>query len=234
MQEVTVSPARATLDPASNPPNHAVTITGTHLSGGNSRLLILRNTRWIGLVPSISSVAVHPELNPNWQVIFATDVVTFNMQATVDVLQTNGIVQTIPILPGIYSASVRTLTGERLVGNQVYLTETETAETAFALGSRIQGHTQPGAGNERVEINIVPVFDLATVGLRVELIIGGGVYIFVTGFIGNIVADEGSYILLPDRIVFQPLFDVGVAGTYSVQLIVNGAPSQPFWLEITP
>lgn len=233
-QAIRTAPARATFDPAVVPPatepHSTVELVGTNLTAGQSRTLILRTARWRNLDAPVPEAVVDPALNPGWDLGFEAARVRFVMQTTLDVLDPSGGVRTLAVFPGIYGASLRTVMRQRVSGGETLRSETETAETAFALGPRIEGADPPDA-NGRIAIRIVPLFDLADADLRVELTVEGEAYVRTDAFSDVLAEDEGLFTVASDRVLLQPLFDPAVAGLHPVQLIVDGAESQPFWAE---
>lgn len=234
-QAVRTSPARATFNPAVVPPateaDSTVTLVGSNLTAGLTQTLVLRNEHWRNLMPPVSEAVVDPALNPAWQVAFDSGNVRFVMQSTLDVAGPGGGVVTLDVFPGIYGASIRALLRQRVVGGQTLRSERETATTAFALGPRLEA-ADPPDGNDRIAIRIVTAFDLSDPDLRVEVIVGGEAYVRANAFSGVPADDAGLFTVAADRVTIQPLFDIGTPGLHPVQIIVNGAESQPFWLEV--
>ncbi len=234
-QAIRTSPARATFNPAVVPPaseaDSTVTLVGSNLTAGLTQTLVLRTEHWRVLDPSVREAVVDPALNPAWGVTFDTGTVRFVMQPTLDVADPGGGVTTLDVFPGIYGASIRTLMRQRVVGGQTLRSETETAMTAFALGPRIDD-ADPPDGNDRIDIRIVTAFDLSDPDLRVEVNVDGEAYLRTNAFSGVPADDEGLFTAAADRVTIQPLFDTGTPGLHPVQLIVDGAEAQPFWLEI--
>jgi hypothetical protein len=217
------------LAPAQDP-NSTVTLLGTNLTTGLSRQLVLRTERWRSLDPPLEYAVVDPLLNEAWDLRFEPTTVRFVMQSSLAIALAQGGTTTIAITPGIYAASIRTLARERVVGDQSLRSETESAITTFSLGPRLAS-ADPPDGEGRIAIHILPAFNLAAPGLRVDLVVGGDAYLRVDAFTGNAAADEGTFTVSSDRVTLQPLFDASVAAVHPVQLIVDGASSQPFWLE---
>jgi hypothetical protein len=230
-QAVQIAPARATFNPAIVPPatepDSAVEVVGSNLTAGLSRRLVLRTARWRDLDDPVVDADVDPALNPDWNVRFDTGSARFAMQPNLDIAEPGGGVRTIDVFPGIYGASLRTVMRQRMVGGETLRAETATAETAFALGPRIDD-ADPPDGDGRIAIRIVPVFDLAAADLRVEVTVDGEAYVRTDAF-SDTDDDEGLFTVAADHVVVHPLFDPAVAGLHPVLLIVDGAESQPFW-----
>ena len=76
-------------------------------------------------------------------------------------------------------------------------------------------------------------FDMEAPGLEVQLHVGGDIYDETTSGFADVAAeDRGLFERQPGQIEFHPLFDPLAPGTYPVRLMINGAESQPFWIEI--
>lgn len=234
-QAIRTAPARATFNPAVVPPapeaDSTVTLVGSNLTAGLTQTLVLRNEHWRGLAPPVTEAAVDPALNPAWAVSFDTGSLRFVMQRTLDIADPGGGVVTLDVFPGIYGASIRTLLRQRVVGGQTLRSESETAATAFALGPRLDV-ADPPDGNGRIAIHIVAAFNLADPDLRVEVVVGGEAYVRTNAFSGVPADDAGLFTVAIGRVTIQPLFDIATPGLHPVQLIVDGAESQPFWLEV--
>ncbi|MCW3475306.1 DUF4255 domain-containing protein [Limobrevibacterium gyesilva] len=227
-QQVDVDPARVQLDPGSLPPNDAVTLTGTNLTGGIAHSLVLRNAVWRGLAPPVERIELDPTLNPAWELAITTGRIDFRAQPTVAFID-NGVPRVAAVLPGIYAASVRIIAGDRVFNGQRRVAGAESNAIAFAVGPRIASHGPPVAG--RIRIDIVPAFDLSLPAIAVELVVQGEAYVRLPAFTGNPAIDDGAFVVDPAGLVLQALFNPLLPGFHAVRLVANGAEAQPFWIE---
>jgi hypothetical protein len=230
-QSETVDPARVQLDPGVNPPNDAVTLLGSNLTGGVAHSLVLRNAAWNALVPPLARVEVDPALNPAWELTIATERVDFRAQPNLAFLE-GGVPRVVDVLPGVYAASIRTVAGDRVFAGERVVSAVESNQLAFAIGPRIAGHGPPDPVTRRVRIDIVAVFDLSLPPITVELVVQGDAYVRLPGFSGNPLIDDGAFVVDPAGLVLQPLFNPLAPGFHAVRLVANGAEAQPFWIEV--
>lgn len=228
-QAIETNPARATLAPGLTPPVNRVVVEGTRLAGDgrpDSSRIVLRSAAWRSANPTIDSVAVDPSLNGPWSVQITSTSATFDMQATLDTPDGS-----VDVLPGIYAVSVLELRRQDAGAGRVRTTEYESNQIAFALGARIAGF-DPVDGNGRMGLRVVNEVDLTNPALSIQLAIDGDVYDSAPAFDNDAARDRGHYVREPSTLRFHPLFDPTQSANRSVSLVINGAPSQPFWIEI--
>jgi hypothetical protein len=221
---IETSPARALLDDRVNPPveNRRFRLLGTNLAIGLSQTLILRNSRWQVQPAPVEEAPVDLSLNPNWSVRFTPGAVDVEFRSTLDV-QTPGGIQTLSVIPGIYSARV-----------QLKQILSASNEIAFAIVPRIVSFSVAG-GN--ITVDLGPEFDLTTLtlnsdNLRVSL--AGVVYPQTTI---DPIPNPGEFrVSGPNQITLRPHAGLNLApatpAAHSFRLIVNGAESPPFWIEL--
>jgi len=230
-QAVTVEPARVQLDPGSAPPHDAVTLLGSKLTSGIEQRLVLRNAAWSRLIAPVNRVELDPAMNPGWEINLAADRIEFRVQPNLAFLD-GGVPRIIDVLPGIYSASVRTVIGDRVFAGERMTSGVESNQIAFAIGPRIAGHGPPDPVTRRVRIDIVAAFDLSLPSTAVELVVQGDAYVRLVAFTGNPAVDDGAFVVDAAGLVLQPLFNPLAPGFHAVRLMANGAEAQPFWIEI--
>jgi Pvc16 N-terminal domain len=232
---IETSPARAVLDDRVNPPpeNRRFRLLGTNLAIGFSQMLILRNSRWQIQPAPIAEAPVDLALNPNWSVLFSPDAVEVEFRSTLDV-QTPGGIQTLDVLPGIYSARVQAVTDQTVLLGQLKQIVSASNETAFAIVPRIVSFAA-AAGN--ITVDLGPEFDLTTLTfnsdhLRVSL---AGVSYSQTAT--DPIPNPGEFrVSGPNQLTLRPHLGLNLAPAtpeaHSFRLIVNGAESPPFWIEL--
>lgn len=229
------SPARASLAPGFVPEVNRVHLSGSGLTGDGrpgSATIVLRTPAWARLTPAVSSATVEPVLNPVWGVEIRTSQAQFDLQGSVDVIDGGGGAVTLEITPGIYAVSLRT---ERTAATASGVHRTTTAESnqvTFAVGARIDSVDPPPGPNQRMALNVVDEFDMTGPNLDVQLAIDGLMYLETDAFADDPVQDEGLFRRQSGGVMeFHPLFDAAVTGVHPVRLVINGAESQPFWIE---
>jgi hypothetical protein len=233
---VELSPARAVLDDRVNPPseNRRFRLLGTNLAIGRSQVLILRNSRWQILSSPVEEAAVDLSLNPNWSARFTPGLVEVEFRSTLDVRTPGGAIQTLNVLPGIYSARVQVVTEQKVVQGQIKQIVSSSNETAFAIVPRIASFAVVG-GNITIDLGLE--FDLTTLTfnsdhLRVSL--AGTAY---SQTATDPIPNPGEFrISGPNQLTLRPHTGLNltpsVPQAHSFRLIVNGAESPPFWIEL--
>jgi Pvc16 N-terminal domain len=229
------SPARAVLDDRLNPPaeNRRFRLLGTNLAIGRSQMLILRNSRWEVQPSPVQEASVDLSLNPSWVVRFSMNVVQVEFRSTIDVRAVTGI-QTLNLLPGIYSARVQAITDQTVLLGQIKQIVSSSNETALAIVPRIESFALV-AGN--IQVNLGSEFDLTTLTLnsdRLSVSLGGVAYSQTDV---DPIPDAGAFrVAGPHQITLRPHAGLDLApatpAAHSFRLIVNGAESPPFWVEL--
>ncbi len=231
-QLIETVPARATLDPASSPEVNRVRVAGSALTGdglpGSARF-VLRTAAWRDLVPPLRSAAIDPALNPAWAVTMTESEGQFDLQGSL-MVDTGGGPFPVEVTPGIYALSVQATRRAITPGGTVRTSTTESNQVAFSVGARIVQITPPNPAG-RMVVQLVNVFDMTAAGLDVQLAIGGELYDETAAFSGVAAQDRGLFQRQAGQIEFHPLFDPTLAGIHPLRLTINGAESQPFWIE---
>ena len=83
----------------------------------------------------------------------------------------------------------------------------------------------------RLRVNVSNAVDLGVPGTEVTLAVRGNVYRQVAAF-PPAPDDRGTFTVQTDHVIFTPDFGPPLDGAHPLQLIVNGAEAQPFWVEI--
>jgi len=239
-QEIEATPARVTLDTSATPPNRLL-LFGANITRGRSRSLFLRNGIWAKLGPPdgpIEESVVDLVENPDWSVDFQTDRVTVKLAPALRHVKPDGASVDLPVLPGFYTALVRSVMDEQVINNELKRITVSSNEVSFAVSPRIQGHDAPDADGN-IQINLGPEFDPLDPNLpegAIQLVIAGEVYTRVDP---KPLANAKEFIVAnsPSNLIrIRPHFPVAVTRpeAHPVLLIVNGAESAPFWIELNP
>jgi hypothetical protein len=240
VHQVEATPARVTLDNSAN----RLLLLGTHLTIGKSRSLFLKNSIWAKLPPPdgpVEQALVDLDQNQNWEVELQTDRVAVKLASTLIHIKPDGTTVDLPVLPGFYSAFVRAVKEEKVISNELKQISVSSNEIGFAVAPRIVQHEAP-APDGLITINVGTEFSLLDVRLpadSIRVIVSGVVY---RSHKPSTAFEQGQFRLESDlaaginRVVIQPHFDVSVTElqAHPFRLIVNGAESAPFWIELSP
>jgi hypothetical protein len=242
VQQVEATPARVTLDNSTTPPeaHNRLLLLGTNLTIGKSRSLFLKNGIWAKLpLPEgpVEQTVVDLGQNPNWKVAFQTDRIMVELETTLTHVKPDGTTVDLPMLPGFYSAFVRTVKEEKVISNELKQIIVSSNEVGFAVAPRIVGHEAPNA-NGNIQINLGSEFDPLDANLpedAIQVIVGGKVYARVNAD-PPANAEEFFVTNTPANLIrIRPHFPVTVTEpqAHPFRLIVNGAESTPFWIELS-
>lgn len=242
VQQIEASPARVTLDDSLSPPdahNHLV-LTGVNLAAGRSRTLFLKNSIWAKLpAPGpVETAAVDLDQNPNWDVDFQPDRIGITMTPTLVYTAPDATVINLPVLPGFYTAFARVVMEEKVINNELKQIAVSSNEEGFTVAPRITGHDAPDIGGN-LQVNVGAEFDPLDANLAddaIQVVAGGEVYTRVNS---DPPANEKEFFITntPSNLIrIRPHFAVTVteAVAHPFRLIVNGAESAPFWIELGP
>jgi hypothetical protein len=247
IQELEATPARVTLNTSATPPaaHNRLQLLGTNLTKGRSRSLFLKNSVWADLASPdgpVKETVVDPAENPDWDLNFQTDRIKVKLAPVLRHIKPDGTPVDLPVLPGFYAALVRSVADEKVISNELKRIVVSSNEVTFAVSPRIEGHDAPDAAGN-IQINLGPEFDFLDANLAedaIQVIVAGEVYtrprpadrvdppanekeFFVTNTPSNLIR-------------IKPHFPVVVteSGAHPLLLIVNGAESAPFWIELNP
>ncbi len=228
-QDVTADPARASFAPDLVPSPAEVSLAGSAMGSQPDTRIVLRNADWSALDPPLQSAEIDTALNPDWAAVVVGETARFNFRPVLRVSEPGG-VRELDILPGNYQVSLRVRQEMPGPGGTVRATDSESNRLNLTLGAHIANVTPPG-GNGRMVLELTPEFTLDDPALEYTLSIGGAVYDQTNAFAGNAAADAGLFMPVPTGLEFHPLFDTATSGFHHVRLWVNGAESQPFWVQ---
>jgi len=235
IQEIEATPARVTLNTSATP----LLLFGANITRGRSRSLFLRNRIWAKLGPPagpIEESVVDPVENPDWSVDFQTDRVTVKLAPALRHVKPGGAAVDLPVLPGFYTALVRSVMDEQVINNELKQITLSSNEVSFAVSPRIQGHKAPDADGN-IQIDLGPEFDPLDPNLpeaAIQVVVAGEVYTRVDADPPT-KAKEFFVANSPSNLIrIRPHFPVSVTQpeAHPVLLIVNGAESAPFWIEL--
>jgi hypothetical protein len=213
------SPARVTPGaggPADWPRNRLV-LKGANLTAKRQSLL-LRCSRW--------TEPVEASADPTWSIDIRPTVAVVDIETTVD--PGSG---ALDLLPGIYSASVRVVFDQQFVFGQPQETFATSNEVAFMVTPRIESHGDPNESHQ-ITVTLDDTFDLTLEELEgtIEVAVDGQTYEYEDAVEPSA---DGKFVITADTIIFQSEAVATTPGSHPFRLVVNGADSQPFWIEVT-
>jgi hypothetical protein len=216
-QAIDVTPARATLRALAVPDRPRLRLTGHNLTAGDTQLL--------QIIHGGNTHLLDPALNADWDIRFATSEISLIPQATLDVDDGAGGVVTHPVPAGFvsFALSVRSY---RYQGGTRLNADYPAGQVQVSLGAHIDGSAGPAGGFFTVDVD--PVVDL-TVG-TVTLAVAGEYY--TNAAPAPAPTGPGTFVVTAAQVVFQPAFPAPFSGAHPVQLFVDGAESQPYWIEV--
>jgi hypothetical protein len=220
-------------------------LAGVNITLGRARTIHLRNRRWERMTPEQPRVPVDFARNAarGWRVGYSTDRARIVIGDRLAVIRPDGTQEVLDLFPGIYAASID-VARDAASPNGTTRTMTERSnEVTFAVIPRITGHTIDAATG-RVTLDLGGVYPL-NIGriptpppeppeLDVQLAVGGITHAFLDAF-QNIPADDaGHFVIAADgrSLTFEPSDDLPRPATHPVRLIVEGAESQPYWIDL--
>lgn len=249
VHQVEATPARVTLDNSATPPppeaHNRLLLLGTNLTIGKSRSLFLRSGIWAKLPPPdgpVEQTVVDLGQNPSWKVAFQPDRIIIELASTLRHVKPDGTTVELPVLPGFYSAFIRSVKEEKVINNELKQIGVSSNEIGLAVAPRIVPpisgqHVADGNGN--IQIDLGSEFDPLDPNLpedAIQVIVDGEVYtnagvdppasakeFFITNAPSNLIRIKPHFPVLVTELQAHPF-----------RLIVNGAESAPFWIELSP
>ena len=200
----------------------------------------MKNSLWAKLLPPggpVEQTVVDPSQNLDWGVEFQTGRVTVTLAKVLRHVKPDGTIVTLPVLPGFYSAFIRTVVDEKVISGTLKQMSVSSNEVGFAVAPRIIGHGAPDA-NGNLRITIGEEFDPLDANLEdaIQVIVDGEVY---TRSTNNRPANPREFSVTNNpsnaiRLKLHFAVTVTQPQAYPFRLIVNGAESAPFWIELNP
>ncbi|HLT35070.1 MAG TPA: DUF4255 domain-containing protein [Enhygromyxa sp.] len=228
-QLVKASPARASADTGATPIDNQVIFTGHNLLGGIRRQLWLVSEHFSdvgGQLPIDLELADNP--NAGWSLTASSDQLVLEIGAEL-YYDDDGSPTPINLLPGIYGAFLRVTVQERMAGGVLVPMTNDSNRVSFAVIPRIDSVVEVDDVDRQITLRLVNTFDLTDSSLTVQLFCDGQSYTKDTlPGAGRFQIDDLETLTFH----VHPEFDFATPGDHAVRLIVNGAESAPYWIEI--
>jgi len=216
-QALDVTPARATLRAVAVTDRPRVRLTGVNLTAGDAQLLHITH--------GAATHLLDPALNPAWDIRFGPTEISLIPQASLDVTDGAGGTVTHVVAPGLAGFAL-TVRSYRFQGATRMNADYPAGRVEVALGAHLTTWSGPTSGNFR--INVDPVVDLTSGD--VTLAVGGEYY--TNAAPATAPSGPGTFTVTATQITFRPHFPAPFTGAHPVQVFVDGAESQPFWIEV--
>ncbi len=240
-QTIEASPARVGPPIVALPESNRLTLVGTGLTIGQTRRIYLSSARWRQRAPELERAVVDASLAANaaagWTITEASDSIELVFGTELTVALPSGPPVVLPVEPGIYSVVVEVVKDSLEVFGQLKeITDISNVMT-FAVIPRVIGASVIDAATRRIQVDLDPSTDLTPTGpgspgpLDLVFVANGQNYIQHDPTDPAATFDAGDFEPFDDRLEFRALFDPAVSGTYPLRVIVEGAESQPFWME---
>ena len=225
-QTIEVSPARVAAWIGQDPPVNQVELIGANLSGGIDRTVILGGP----IPPTPVDLTLAQNQAAGWSLSFTAERVSLEIADTLTTLDAQGDPVALTLDPGIYTASVRLILEQRLVGGALVPISQDSNAVAVVVGPRLIAASVVNANQDRIELELAATFSLNTDGLALTLAVDGQVYVEVEQ-VNDL--EPGTFLIDTDHtLLVRASFDVDEPGEHPTRLIVNGAESAPYWIEL--
>ena len=241
-QTLPSSPARACPSAA---PHNRLTLLGTNLTLGKSRQLWLRSARWTatnspagtsGPIPIDLALAANP--SAGWALSVQPDRLVLDVGDTLTFVNELDDETAIPLFPGIYTAFLRSTVDERLVYGELEPFTIDSNEVPLLVVPRITGATLD-VPNKRIALTLadftVDYAEGTNDELDIRLVVDGKSYLRkdFDPMPGDPADNDGLFETTnATTLTFQARFAIDVAGDHPCRVIVEGAESAPYWIEI--
>lgn len=231
------SPARVgPVATAPHPATNRMQIRGTSLGPVNSGRLLLKNSTWSHLYPDPPRIPVDLSLNPAWSLVADDEGLTIDVGNDLHVQREGGI-ERLPLYPGVYLATWETI--ETLDAPDGPRTRTTLSNDAsWIVYPRILTADRGDDGQVTLTIGGTfsldrgrpqPAFPEREPELDILLAVDGESYSLVMGATPD---GPRSFALASHTITYQPSPRANRPGLHTIRLLVDGADSQPYWMEI--
>ena len=226
---IEASPARVTLNNPFSPSEilNQLQLLGTNLTVGRSRSLVLKNRIWDNLLTPIPGNPTEL-IVPDWPIEFTSDRITVTLNSPVMHERPDASIISLPLLPGFYSALVRSILEEKVIDNELKQVVVTSNEIGFVVVPLILGNGNLMGGNIEISLGFDPE-DPNFPADAIQVIVAGQVYTRVPAS-PTINAEEFFVANSPNRITINP--HIPVTEPIPFRLIVNGAESAPFWIDL--
>ena len=226
---IEASPARVTLNNPFSPSEilNQLQLLGTNLTVGRSRSLVLKNRIWDNLLTPIPGNPTEL-IVPDWPIEFTSDRITVTLNSPVMHERPDASIISLPLLPGFYSVLVRSILEEKVIDNELKQVVVTSNEIGFVVAPLILGNGNLMGGNIEISLGFDPE-DPNFPADAIQVIVAGQVYTRVPAS-PTINAEEFFVANSPNRITINP--HIPVTEPIPFRLIVNGAESAPFWIDL--
>ncbi len=238
-QTIEASPARVGPPIASLPESNQLTLLGTGLTIGSARRIYFANARWRQRLPGVERVLVDPSLAANatagWEIAAASDSIRLTLGTELTVATPSGPV-VLPMEPGVYSVVVEVVKDSLVVMGQLKEITDVSNPASFAIIPRVLSAAVSDLATRTVSVTLDSSADLTPAGppgpLDLLFVANSQNYHRHDSTDPSATFDPGEFEPSGDNLDFRALFDPTVPGVYPMRVIVEGAESQPFWMEI--
>ncbi|MCW8856718.1 MAG: DUF4255 domain-containing protein [Kangiella sp.] len=222
-QQVPLSPAKITLQ-TSGVNNSQIIVSGENLTSAQARTLQLRSA------VLDQPIKIDAALNPNWNIKIEHNKIQITPQPIL-VIDNGGGPVNHELIAGIYDISLLII-DYRFQGAERLESTYETNRLSVAIGPHIASNPVLDINN-RYAISIVNSLSLTTLidsePQVINLSIAGSIYRRVDAIAA---LTPGDFLVEDHGLLVEPLANISAPGFYPIQMTVNGAESQPFWLEV--
>lgn len=234
------SPARVCAEPGADPVLNRATLIGQNLLSGKRRQIWLRCERWTGTEPPDGTGGAIPvdlglaaNLTDGWALSSSETRLELDIGKQLTFINNLGAETAIAVFPGIYTAFVRTVVDERVVAGTLVPITSDSNEVSLVVIPRILEVAT--SGTQRLIVTILDTFALDDPDLELRLFIAGEVYLQqALSEEEDVEEDAGLFeVSSPTTLTVQARFSTDAAADHAIRLIVNGAESAPFWIELS-
>jgi hypothetical protein len=203
---------------------------GQGLGDGRDAAVVLRGDSTSGLGLPGDAAVLRAADNPDWGIVVSETEVRLSVRSTAQAATATGVVA-VNVLPGSHTLAVRRSIETRSEDGYTDGVDVESNRQPFAIAPYVASVALDL--NDHVVVTVDAAYDAAAPAAVPQLSIGGDVYRLAPALTGT-PADTGRFIVVAaSHYEAVPLFDPTLLGrTYPVRVSVNGADSQPFWLEV--
>ncbi|MFO7561124.1 MAG: DUF4255 domain-containing protein [Enhygromyxa sp.] len=240
-QVVESTPARVCAKTEEDPVVNRLTLSGHNLLSGKRRQVWLRCERWTNTAPPDGTGGAIPvdldiaaNLTAGWALTASEDRLELDIAKQLTFINDQDQATAIDLFPGIYTAFVRTTVEERVVAGQLVPITSDSNEVSLVVIPRIASVTTQGT--QRLLVTIVDTFALDDPSIDLRLFIAGQVYVEseLDEMVEQVEGEAGQFeVTGPTTLLVQARFSTAAAADHAIRLIVNGAESAPFWIELS-
>lgn len=234
------SPARVGPPIVALPESNRLTLVGSNLAIGQTRRFFLGNVRWKQRLNGVERVRVDPLLPANaaagWTITEGSAQTELTLGTTLIVATASGPV-VLPVEPGLYTAIIEVVKDSEVVFGQLKEITDVSSPTSFLVIPRVTGAAIVDAAAHRIRVDLDPSTDLTPTGagspgpLDILFVADGQNYLRHDPTDPSATFDIGDFQPFDDTLEFRSVFDPATSGTRPIRVIVEGAESQPFWIE---